>query len=279
MCGLPLTRNCTPKLDDHGIDNSEINSEFMLIMGSCESRKKQTIHTSVEAAVAAAVAAQFADCVLHLSEKSNCLFFLFELESQLILCFQLLKSMTRVMITFGSGGHTAEMSTLLRSARVSRKMADDEAGGYIKKLVCVISADDAFIQDKLIDEYFNSFDKFDTVRIRRPRDIKQSYLTTVWTFLLVLYQSFLIIREHKPNLYFTNGPGISVAFALAIRLMQIFDWNYKCHILYVESFCRTETLSLSAKVLYHLRLASEIYVQWPGLTKKYPRTKCEGILV
>lgn len=42
-------------------------------------------------------------------------------------------------------------------------------------------------------------------------------------------------------------------------------------ILYVESVCRVETLSLSAKILQYF--AHETYVQWPELEKKFPRTK------
>lgn len=187
--------------------------------------------------------------------------------------------MCNVLATFGSGGHSSEMSMLLKNARVAERMADDKTGQFIRKLVCVISDDDAFIQDKLNDQFFNSFDKFTTVRMRRPRAIKQTYLTTIWTFLVVLYRSFLIVKQHRPSLFLTNGPGISVTLAFAIRFLQIFSWSYRCHILYVESFCRTRTLSLSGKIIYHLRLADEFYVQWPKVAESYPRVKYEGLLV
>lgn len=184
--------------------------------------------------------------------------------------------MLPVMVLFGSGGHSTEMMMLLRNARMPEKLADED---NIDKLICVISDDDCFIQDTLNEQFFNSYHKFDTIRMKRPRAVKQSYLTSIWTFLIVLHYSFCLIREHQPKLLLTNGPGLSVTVALAIRFMQLFKWGYKCHVLYVESFCRTKTLSLSGRILYHLRLADDVYVQWPEVAKNYPRSKYDGILV
>ena len=43
---------------------------------------------------------------------------------------------------------------------------------------------------------------------------------------------------------------------------------------YVESICRVEGLSLSGKLLYYL--ADHVVVQWPELQRKYPRTTFLG---
>lgn len=48
-------------------------------------------------------------------------------------------------------------------------------------------------------------------------------------------------------------------------------------IVYVESICRVETLSLSAKLLYPF--ADSLIVQWPELLTKYPRCKYIGRVV
>ena len=47
-------------------------------------------------------------------------------------------------------------------------------------------------------------------------------------------------------------------------------------IVYVESICRVEDLSLSAKLLY--LLVDKMFVQWPGLTRKYPKAEYIGLL-
>jgi beta-1,4-N-acetylglucosaminyltransferase len=52
----------------------------------------------------------------------------------------------------------------------------------------------------------------------------------------------------------------------------------KPKILFVESFARVHRLSLSGKIVYHLRLG-HVAVQWPALQAKYPRSKYNSILV
>lgn len=48
-------------------------------------------------------------------------------------------------------------------------------------------------------------------------------------------------------------------------------------IVFVESICRVETLSLSGKILRFLPV--EILVQWPQLTEIYPKTQYIGRLI
>jgi beta-1,4-N-acetylglucosaminyltransferase len=46
-------------------------------------------------------------------------------------------------------------------------------------------------------------------------------------------------------------------------------WNVKAKLLFIESFCRVTSLSLSGKLLYPL--ASRFLVHWPQLKAKHPR--------
>lgn len=48
---------------------------------------------------------------------------------------------------------------------------------------------------------------------------------------------------------------------------------------YIESFCRTRSLSASGKILYHLRLMDDIFVMWPKVKSAYPRTKFIGFAI
>lgn len=51
----------------------------------------------------------------------------------------------------------------------------------------------------------------------------------------------------------------------------------KVLLVYVESVCRVETLSLSGRILY--RLADYFFVQWPSLRDLYPGAIYLGRLV
>ena len=79
----------------------------------------------------------------------------------------------------------------------------------------------------------------------------------------------------RPALLLCNGPGTCVPVAVAALLLRLLGVKYVA-VVYVESVCRVETLSLSGKIM--LRLADHFLVQWPGLAKRYPRAHFIGRL-
>lgn len=183
------------------------------------------------------------------------------------------------MVLFGSGGHSTEMLMLLQSARLTQKLERQE----ISRLICVLSEDDKLIEDKINKEFSQCEHKHKllTVKLKRAREVGQSYLSAVWTTIIGLLNSISIIHKNKPRICITNGPAISVTITLAIRFLQMITLGcyYQCNVIYVESFCRTKTLSLSGKLIYHLRLANEFYVQWSELKLMYNRSRYRGLLV
>lgn len=52
----------------------------------------------------------------------------------------------------------------------------------------------------------------------------------------------------------------------------------RAQVVYVESIARTRKFSLSARLLYHLRIADLVLVQWEELAKTYPRSVYAGRL-
>ncbi|CAL8074744.1 unnamed protein product [Calicophoron daubneyi] len=73
-----------------------------------------------------------------------------------------------------------------------------------------------------------------------------------------------------------NGPSTCVPLCLAAVIFDILFFRHTL-IVYVESICRTQTLSLSAKILYYSRCV-DVIVQWPELHSAYPRTVYLGLL-
>ena len=49
-------------------------------------------------------------------------------------------------------------------------------------------------------------------------------------------------------------------------------------IVFVESIARVDSLSLTGRILYQLRLADALFVQWPKLQRDHPRTLYHGRL-
>ncbi len=87
-------------------------------------------------------------------------------------------------------------------------------------------------------------------------------LGTLWRILRIL------LRE-KPNLVISTGAGIAVPGFLAARLLGI-------RTVYIESFARVESLSLTGKICY--RLAHVFLVQHASLARRLPRAVYVGAL-
>ncbi|XP_051849260.1 UDP-N-acetylglucosamine transferase subunit ALG14 homolog isoform X2 [Antechinus flavipes] len=78
------------------------------------------------------------------------------------------------------------------------------------------------------------------------------------------------------SLVLCNGPGTCVPICASALLLGILGIK-KVIIVYVESICRVETLSLSGKILYHF--SDYFFVQWPALKGKYPKSVYLGRIV
>lgn len=72
-------------------------------------------------------------------------------------------------------------------------------------------------------------------------------------------------REGRLHLLGKGAVLTSVALALSHSLLQ--------HI--QSTVCTTKSLA-PGKLLYHLRMADAVYVQWEGLTRTYPRAVYAG---
>ena len=66
-----------------------------------------------------------------------------------------------------------------------------------------------------------------------------------------------------------NGPGTCVPVALLGLLLG-------ARLVFCESWCRVESLSLTGRILYPL--AHRFVVHWPQLARRYPRAEHLGVL-
>jgi len=144
--------------------------------------------------------------------------------------------------------------------------------------------------------------RFDVITVPRARRIHQSLWTTPFTSLLCLlacinglYQrsthgrfsevetkrlvnSFEACGYRSPDMVLTNGPATGVITVLAVLILKFFgkQGSGEMKTIYVESWARVKTLSLSGKILKH-GMTDRFFVQWEGL--KGGRAEYRGVLV
>lgn len=115
--------------------------------------------------------------------------------------------------------------------------------------------------------------------IPRARRVRQSWLTTPLSCAQCLAGTVaVLVKEGVPDVVLLNGPGaavVVVAVVMAARVLSLGRGAGRC--IYVESFARVTSLSLSGRLLYYV--ADRFIVQWEALKERWPRAEYYGILV
>lgn len=200
---------------------------------------------------------------------------------------------SHILVVLGSGGHTAEMMSLLRDLDPTR---------YTYRTY-VVSSGDAFsalkaeeLERSLLSKHQALGEKGDSngaspeppcgthviIHVPRAREIHQPLYTTAFTALYSVYSvvSVLLSSQTLPDVIITNGPGTGVCVVFAALLLKYFGVRgarRKMRTIYVESWARVKTLSLSGKIL--LRCVDRFLVQWEGLSRVGGRAEYRGVLV
>ncbi|OTB03515.1 glycosyltransferase family 1 protein [Hypoxylon sp. CI-4A] len=183
-----------------------------------------------------------------------------------------------LLIVCGSGGHTGEMIRMItRSIQPQERSHRRWAMAY----------DDRMSYDKVVDFELNLVDRFshqgidpgtfDIEYFHRGRAVHQSWLTTPFTAVLCLLDIFRILvaaprRRAIPDYQFpgvivTDGPGSGFLFLLAAHILKVIYVvpNDFMKTIFVESWARVGSLSLSGKLVKALTLADAFIVQSPNL--------------
>jgi beta-1,4-N-acetylglucosaminyltransferase len=159
----------------------------------------------------------------------------------------------KTMIILGSGGHTAEMLRIIKHFNLKNYSPRIYVHAQTDKLSC----------DKVRD-LENSNQDYKIIEIYRSREVQQSYFTSVWTTVLSILNCFPILWRENPKLIICNGPGTCIPLCIIAFLFKVLCIR-QCIVIFVESFCRVKTFSLTGKILYYL--ADHVIVQWPYLSK------------
>jgi beta-1,4-N-acetylglucosaminyltransferase len=194
-----------------------------------------------------------------------------------------------MVVVLGSGGHTAEMMSLLRDID-PRKYAhrsyiissgDSFSIGKAAEIERIIQSKhiQQFSAPTTVGEAHSITGKWDVVIVPRARKIHQPLYTTpfssLWCLVSCLRALYATSKTSRagpyeyPDVIITNGPATAVMVILAATLLKLFAMApaQKMKIIYVESWARVKTLSLSGKILLWSGLCDKFLVQWESLAK------------
>ncbi|KEP60572.1 UNVERIFIED_CONTAM: glycosyl transferase, putative [Hammondia hammondi] len=202
------------------------------------------------------------------------------------------------IVVLGSGGHTGEMLRLVQSFnprffRMHFLVADSDSTS-LQQLAAAhwrSFQDGKTVETKELDEETKKAQEpvqgelaeaelkalvaqrgFRVSRVPRSREVGQSFVSSFFSSLRALLSSLRLVWRLDPELVLVNGPGTCIPVAVA-ALLREFLLGRGFRLIYVESVCRVDSLSLSGRLLYPF--ADRFFVQWPGLAEKFP--KCEYV--
>ncbi|KAF8590884.1 glycosyltransferase family 1 protein [Ramaria rubella] len=167
-------------------------------------------------------------------------------------------------VFLGSGGHTSEALLLLSSINFAR---------YTPRTYVVSQGSPSKTQSEA----------FTILSIPRARRVHQSLLMTPPTAIISLFTCIyhlslrpMITRRPFADVLLVNGPGTCVMLCAAAYISRmLFIPNPR--LIYVESFARVSTLSLSGRLLRPF--VDRFVVQWPEAIKDGRRGDYRGWLV
>ena len=172
-----------------------------------------------------------------------------------------------LLVVLGSGGHTSEMIELMKSSGILNKF----------KTVEFVVANNDTTSIMRLDSLHT---EIHIRKINRIRNVGDSIWRIFVTFPKCIWQSICVIHNVKPNLIIVNGPGTCIPIIFASVILQILFLHKNCRHVFVESFCRTKSVSITGRILYYF--VDRFILQWPPteeIARNFPKAKYLGVLI
>ncbi|KAF7321606.1 UDP-N-acetylglucosamine transferase subunit ALG14 [Mycena kentingensis (nom. inval.)] len=180
-------------------------------------------------------------------------------------------------VFLGSGGHTTEALKLVSALDFAR----------YRPRTYIISEGDQFSLQKAVDLENSKATPtcspvYSILTVPRARRVHQPLLTTPPTALRALLSCIYYVAIAPPHgaslgdVLILNGPGTCFVLCIAVYMNKFLGLSAP-RLIYIESFARVESLSLSGKLLRPF--VDRFLVQWPQLAKKVKGAEFHGLLV
>lgn len=122
------------------------------------------------------------------------------------------------------------------------------------------------------DRFWVTFDKQDANSLLRSERVYHCAYPTnrnLKSLLKNTVLAFKVLFKEKPDLLISSGAAVAVPFFYIAKLMGK-------KLIYIEVYDRINTPTLTGKLIYPI--TDVFVVQWPEMTKVYPKAICMGAI-
>ena len=150
-----------------------------------------------------------------------------------------------------------------------------------KKKICLISSSGGHFEQLLmlrkLSNYYNIFIVTEKTKYNREDEKINYYVSQVnrkeilfiFKMILITLKSFYIFIKERPNVIISTG-------ALATIPMLFVGKIFKSKIIFIESFAKINSPTMTGKLIYKKNIADYFYVQWESMLEFYPNAIYKG---
>ncbi|TWU73870.1 UDP-N-acetylglucosamine transferase subunit [Metarhizium rileyi] len=182
------------------------------------------------------------------------------------------------LFVLGSGGHTKEMLMMMDDG--TRDFGNSHRR-YLISSGDTMSLNHVENYEAELKTASETAGTYDTRIVARARRVHQPLWSTPFSALRSMLDIFPVLlfppgndvgrRLKYPGVIYSNGPATGFFVALAVHLLKIVSLvpDHRMRFVYVESWARITTLSVTGKLLYYTGLADAFYVQHAEVAERY----------
>ena len=150
-----------------------------------------------------------------------------------------------------------------------------------KKKICLISSSGGHFEQLLmlrkLSEKHDIFIVTEKTKYNK-QDKKINYYVTqvnrkeflfLFKMFLIAIKSFYIFLKEKPDVIISTG-------VLAAIPMMFIGHFFKKKVIYIESFAKISSATMTGNLIYKKHIADQFYVQWESMLEVYPDAICKG---
>ena len=95
------------------------------------------------------------------------------------------------------------------------------------------------------------------------KQVNRKELLFIPKMIMILFKSLYIFIKERPNVIISTG-------VLAAIPMLFFGHLFKKKVIYIESFAKISSPTMTGKLVYKKKWANQFYVQWKPMLEFYP---------
>ena len=141
------------------------------------------------------------------------------------------------------------------------------SGGHFEQLLMLRRLSDDY--DTFIVTEKTKYNKKDKKINYYVSQVNRKEILFIFKMLLIAIKSFFIFIKERPDVIISTG-------VLAAIPMMFIGHFFRKKVIYIESFAKINSPTMTGKLIYKKHIADQFYVQWESMKEFYPNAIYKG---